>query len=626
MHRSYGDSGVPALDSVSLTVSAGEFLAVIGPSGSGKSTLLNILGLLDRPDAGEYRIGEVSAGTLSERAKDALREQTFGFVFQSAHVLPERTVAENVALPLSVRGTAADVIAEHVADSLSQVGLGDMAQAKASTLSGGERQRVAIARALVTRPTVILADEPTGSLDSANSRQVLDLLADAKAEGATVVVVTHDPEVAACADRIVEVRDGRIVADTGRRLPAESDAISAKTTTTAPTGRWSEAGRRVGFTIIDAVGSLMARPVRTLLILTSFLLGAGGIVAAQAISQTAANQVQDQLTAAALDQLYVIPAARSGPDDLRDLAAQIAHVSHVREVGLRVDVSPSDARASLLPPGRLEITRLDAATIIAADSRYLRIVSPDGVPQSAWLLDEPAHGDVALIGISLAERLGVRAPGPGRVVWAWGRPHDVVGVLTDEDLASTLVLSDPYTLAAHAAGVDAALVVRTVPGYPARVSDFLKRILPPSAQVTTTADLESLRLGVREDLSALVTAVSAIVLVLASLSAASALTLSVQARTGEIALRRAIGTPRRKIARMFLLEGGLLGLLGGLFGSGLGVCAAILIAQIRDWAPYFEPPIWLFGVLVGTATGLIAAVIPASRAASLDPAQGLRHE
>ena len=219
-HYGRGETLIRAVDDVALEVSAGESVVITGPSGSGKSTLLQLLAGLDRPDAGELWVGELRLARFSERARARLRRNRIGFVFQEFHLMVELTALENVELPALLAG-ASTLDARHRATSLlERVGLGARLRHLPSALSGGQKQRVAIARALVNRPDVLLADEPTGNLDSAATTDVLRLFDRLRAEGQTVVVVTHDQRTAATADRVVAMRDGALVDDTV--LPAAS--------------------------------------------------------------------------------------------------------------------------------------------------------------------------------------------------------------------------------------------------------------------------------------------------------------------------------------------------------------------------------------------------------------------
>lgn len=205
-----GPPEVQALKAVNLTIGRGDYLSIVGPSGSGKSTLLNVLGLLDRPTVGEYRLGGVLTGTLDEEARAGLRARTIGFVFQAFHLLPRRTVLDNVLLATLYSGVPRADRMPRARAALERVGLAHRADFLPTTLSGGERQRVAVARAVMAAPEMILADEPTGNLDERTSGEVMDLFEELNADGLTLVVITHDQQVAGRAGRSIRIADGRV--------------------------------------------------------------------------------------------------------------------------------------------------------------------------------------------------------------------------------------------------------------------------------------------------------------------------------------------------------------------------------------------------------------------------------
>ena len=212
-HFQVGDQTVHALDHVDLTIQSGEFISIMGPSGSGKSTLLNILGLLDRPTLGSYRLNGADVSKLDDGQLAEQRQEQIGFIFQSFHLIPRLNAVENVELPMVLAGRSVRARRERARQVLSSVGLESRLDHRPDQLSGGERQRVAIARSIVMQPNVLLADEPTGNLDSHSSNEVIDILHRLNHEGLSLLVVTHDPEIGNQAHRRLAMRDGRIIGD-----------------------------------------------------------------------------------------------------------------------------------------------------------------------------------------------------------------------------------------------------------------------------------------------------------------------------------------------------------------------------------------------------------------------------
>ena len=209
-----GDERVRALRDIDLEIRDGEYAAIMGPSGSGKSTMLNILGLLDRADQGQYFLDNQDTTELTEKKRAALRRQHFGFVFQSFHLVPRMTAAQNVELPLNLDGVSPRERRQRVKDALDAMGLADRARHRPSQLSGGQRQRVAIARAMIMQPGVLLADEPTGNLDSTSGQEVIQALEALNQRGITLIIITHNPVIGERANRRIHMQDGAIEADT----------------------------------------------------------------------------------------------------------------------------------------------------------------------------------------------------------------------------------------------------------------------------------------------------------------------------------------------------------------------------------------------------------------------------
>ncbi|SMH45856.1 macrolide transport system ATP-binding/permease protein [Rathayibacter oskolensis] len=628
--RYAGSAGAPALDSVDLDLHAGEFVAVVGRSGAGKSTLLNVLGLLDSADAGEYRIAGLDVATLAEAERDALRSRTFGFVFQDSFVLPNETVARNAALPLRMRGEARDAQIGAVAEVLDEFGLLPLAEQPAGTLSGGERQRTALARAIVGRPAVILADEPTGDLDSGTTAVVMDLLVELHRSGVTVVLITHSAEVAAVAERTVRIADGRMESDTGATgageprtgSPADGDSPT-RASVRAPRAR-----RRAGWLLGDAVSALLLSPARTVGILAAFVIAVAGLVTSVGMSATAAQQITQRLDSAALDQVTVRMPAVSSTEDLRRAAEAIGSLDGVLAASPRTTLPAAVARPERWIGGSSVTTD---APVLAVDRAFLDALHLSVAPRTAadWL-DVEDTVPVALLGRGAADDLGIPTTRTGDTIRIAGQAVTVAGFVTstprDPALAESILVSlTDLTVPPQS---DLHVVARTVPGRPAAIAESIPLAVDPgrpeTVVVQTVADLRLLTRGVSSDLAANLLVISAVLLLLVCFSSATSMFLTVSARTREIALRRAVGATRRDIRGLFLVEGTAIGVAGGLSGAALGTLTTTVLSALQGWSPVVDPTSALVGVAAGVGAGALSAVGPALRAARVEPALALR--
>lgn len=636
LNRTYGTgTTTTALRDASLDVYEGEFVAIVGPSGAGKSTLLNLLGLLDQPTSGSYILDGVDVLQLKHRQIDRLRSHTFGFIFQSSHVLSHEPASLNASLGLRVQGTPFKERRARVQDVLQQFGLSHRADIEGRLLSGGERQRLAIARAVASDPRIILADEPTGNLDSQNTTLVISDLKRLASSGVTVLVITHDERVASAADRSVSLIDGVLDGTSGsQRILGDEDPVASAAVILHP--RPKPLIGSILDTLVDALNTLSSRPFRTILLLVAFLLGAGGLVAAAGLSSTTAVQVSERLNQAALDEvrfsdLRLPRSSFASQEDVLERKSIVGILHGVRHVGVTSVVSPADAAITRFKPISGERIETFTGPVEVADADYLTLQEAVVQPSSGIaLLDAPNQIPTAVIGREAASDLGIGEPGPNVLIWVHGNPVPVVGILKSsgrDTAAEAKVYLNPAA-SSLIPNIDTVFVARTDPGLPAPLSDAIPQALsadaPASIEVQTVADLRNLKRGVGSDLSSLVAIISAVLLGLACMTAATAMYLSVQARTAEIALRRALGTSRGEIASMFLLEGVLVGLAGGIAGAVFGLIAVIGVALVQGWSPVLSAGLPILGILSGGGTGAIAAVYPALMAARADPAQALR--
>ena len=699
--RVFEGSERAVLDHLDLVVERGEFLAIIGPSGSGKSTLLNAIGLLDTPTSGTYSLFGKNTEGLSDRERDEMRRDHLGFIFQSSNMLLDETSTTNASMGLRVQGVPYGERLQRTEETLEFLGLSDRASIRTRYLSGGEKQRCAIARALATRPPLILADEPTGNLDSHNSAKVIEILQRINATGCTVLVITHDPEVAAAARRVIRIEDGRLHeqsrADSAtvpvvEAVPVATDT-PAETTVGAPVdasaslapGEKPATHRRGSFLTddsIEAISALTSRPLRTLLLGLSFALGVGGLISASGMSESASYQVNQRLLGSEQSTLYIsdrdndqnmLGTYRQG-ESAQNVADRISALDYVKNTGFVSSVAPADVRITRFSPyedepktaiglsstskTRLEqigarmnpetlraleqmnstltqqnvadrerAEQLSGAIVSVSAARALGILPEDKAADNATT--EPRPGELPAVdyGIKLG---GLPQVAPGVSIWVDGQLMPVVGLFdpgnSGYEFRNTVIVS-PGTLQRTGRG-QVTYIAETERGYGKAVAKAIPLTLKPAEpsqiNVETPSDLQSLRASIASDLGLYVGVLSGILLVLASLSAATAMYLSVQSRTAEIALRRAIGSSKWLIARIFLMEGVMLGVLGGSIGACSGMIATIILSLVQGWQAVLSPGFVVLGVGVGALTGLVSSAYPAWVASRKSPADAMR--
>ena len=699
--RIFEGSDRPVLDHLDLVVERGEFLAIIGPSGSGKSTLLNAIGLLDTPTSGTYSLFGKNTEGLSDRERDEMRRDHLGFIFQSSNMLLDETSTTNASMGLRVQGVPYSERLQRTEETLEFLGLSDRASIRTRYLSGGEKQRCAIARALATRPPLILADEPTGNLDSHNSAKVIEILQRINATGCTVLVITHDPEVAAAARRVIRIEDGRLheqsrtelaTVPVAEAVPVATDT-PAEATVGAPVG--APAGlapgekpathRRGSFLTddsIEAISALTSRPLRTLLLGLSFALGVGGLISASGMSESASYQVNQRLLGSEQSTLYIsdrdndqnmLGTYRQG-ESAQNVADRISALDYVKNTGFVSSVAPADVRITRFSPyedepktaiglsstskTRLEqigarmnpetlraleqmnstltqqnvadrerAEQLSGAIVSVSAARALGILPEDKAADNATTEPRPGELPAVEYGIKLG---GLPQVAPGVSIWVEGQLMPVIGLFdpgnSGYEFRNTVIVS-PGTLQRTGRG-QVTYIAETERGYGKAVAKAIPLTLKPAEpsqiNVETPSDLQSLRASIASDLGLYVGVLSGILLVLASLSAATAMYLSVQSRTAEIALRRAIGSSKWLIARIFLMEGVMLGVLGGSIGACSGMIATIILSLVQGWQAVLSPGFVVLGVGVGALTGLVSSAYPAWVASRKSPADAMR--
>ena len=394
-----GEQTTAALKSISLTLSAGEMVALVGPSGSGKSTLLNILGCLDRPTSGQYCINGEEVALLSPDSLAWLRQKYFGFIFQRYQLIPDQTALDNVALPAIYAGLSRQARQQRAHALLTLLGLGHRAQALPGELSGGQQQRVSIARALMNGGTVILADEPTGALDSQTGAEVMSALQHLRSQGHTIVVVTHDAAVAARADRIVQLRDGEIVSDTCQ-TDAQPPADIQRAAEVLPP-------QRRGRVLTEAAGmawsAIKGQPLRALLTALGIIIGITAVACVVGLGQGAREKVVSDIKAMGYNTYTLFPGSGWGDKEaatLRTLIAEDADV--IGELSGIVSVSPQVYTFPTLQHGAHQAQ----AQLIGINERYLSLADrPVQTGRSLTLEDIAFQRPVVVIDQNVRQNL-----------------------------------------------------------------------------------------------------------------------------------------------------------------------------------------------------------------------------
>jgi macrolide transport system ATP-binding/permease protein len=625
-----GGVAVEVLCGVTLTIRAGEFVAIMGASGSGKSTLMNLLGLLDRPTSGLYRFAGRDVTHLDHDERAALRRHAFGFVFQQYNLIPSATALENVEMPAMYAGMPADARRARARSLLERLGLGERLGHRPSQLSGGQQQRVSIARALMNGGFVVLADEPTGALDSRTSAEVMTLLSELAAEGHTVILITHDRDVAAAADRIVEIADGAIVSDTARpdrpRSPlAEGDAGDSGASVMADMGEALRQARR----------GLAANPIRTALTLTGIIIGVASVIALMAIGEGTKQSVLEQITAYGTNRLYVNPGNATGRGPGGTLS--VADVEIVRGVANVTAAMPYLEKQVTVRHGNIDART--NATAVTTD--YPRILNWPVVEGSFFTdADERGLATVAVIGKKVRDALFPDGADPLRkFILVNDIPFQVVGVLdekgtltgsanADNTIAipfttgSQRLFGTPYLTFMSVLIDDFGKAGETVEDITAtlaaahRVEDFTvyNRAASIASRMKTQSSL-TLQLGFTAAISLLVGGIGVMNMML----------MTVAERTREIGIRMAMGARAGDILRQFLAEALMLAVVGGLIGFLIGHLTGFVAATFGTRV-IFTAQAAATALLCSVVTGLVFGFMPARRAARLDPVVALARE
>lgn len=636
--RRYGDgeNEVTVLKNVSLQINAGEMVAIIGASGSGKSTLMNIIGCLDKPSSGEYHIDGQNIALLDNDQLAELRREHFGFIFQRYHLLSHLSAEQNVEIPAVYAGSGKAQRRERAAQLLQRLGLGERVNYRPSQLSGGQQQRVSIARALMNGGQVILADEPTGALDSHSGEEVMKILKDLCAQGHTVIIVTHDPTVAQQAERIVEIKDGEIIRDSGSK-----NSKLAKPLSKAPVrklslgqiyGRFSEA-------LLMAWRAMVVNKMRTLLTMLGIIIGIASVVSIMVIGDAAQGMVLNDIKSIGTNTISIYPGTDFGSDDAQnrqslkasDITA-LAKQPYVHAISGELNGSARLRKGNLDAPAQLTGIGRDYFNVYA--SKF-----SEGMNFTQDMVDRRAQ--VVIIDANTKRRFFPKqANVVGETLLIGNMPATVIGVLEEQKsmfgsskslsvwlpdtTMNSKILNRPYY---------DSITVRVKEGYDAKnVEQQLTRLLTlrHGKKDIFTYNLDTFIKTAEkttQTMQLFLTLVAVISLVVGGIGVMNIMLVSVTERTREIGIRMAVGARTSDVMQQFLIEAILVCLMGGLMGIALSYGISLLAQMaLPGWTFTFDPVALISAFVCSTAIGIIFGFLPARSAARLNPIDALARE
>jgi macrolide transport system ATP-binding/permease protein len=631
---SKGELSVEVLHGISLKIYPGEFVAIMGQSGSGKTTLMNLLGCLDRPTTGQYLFAGKDVSGFSRDELASLRRQVFGFIFQSYNLIATSTATENVEVPAIYAGLSAPDRRARAEELLATLGLGARLDHRPNQLSGGQQQRVSIARALMNGGMVILADEPTGALDSNSGNEVMALLHRLNEDGHTIILITHDREVAEHADRLIEIKDGLIVGDSGagalpdREVAAPQDLAAA--------GRAAIAD--IGEAVKMAMRALRANLFRTVLTLLGIVIGVGSVVAMLAVGDGAKQSVLDRIGKMGTNLLVIRPGA-----------------ANVRGSGQIATLVPEDATAIMALPNVASAVPELTGTITVrygnldyqtqADATTPELVTGRDWPPARGIFfsaeDVKSYVPVAVLGQTVVDTLF--APGGidpiGRYVLINNVPFQVIGVMSEKGATAFGSDMDDVVFVPLSTGSLRLFGQRFVRSITVQVADLAQMDATQDAittllherhravdfQIRNMASILEAATETQNTLTILLGSIAAISLLVGGIGVMNIMLVSVTERTREIGIRMATGARTANILQQFITEAVVVSVIGGLIGVSGGLAVAATLAAFDTPILFSAGPVLLaFGCAFGT--GLIFGYMPAHKAATLDPVVALGAE
>ncbi|QMT31220.1 MacB family efflux pump subunit [Alysiella filiformis] len=631
-----GDNRVHVLKNINISIEKGDFVAIIGQSGSGKSTLMNILGLLDTPTSGTYAIAGTETSQMSADELAAMRRKRFGFIFQRYNLLSAISARDNVALPSVYAGIDHATRSQRANLLLDKLGLKGKENNKPSELSGGQQQRVSIARALMNGGEIIFADEPTGALDSGSGENVMQIIHQLYADGHTIIMVTHDPNIAAQANRVIEIKDGEIIADTSKTQEIQSSnvqSIQEKHGLGFYKDQFAEACSM-------SIQAIVAHKMRSLLTMLGIIIGIAAVVSVVALGKGSQEKILKDINSMGTNTISIFPGSGFGDRNRsRIKTLTIADSQALAKLSYVESTTPSTSTGGTLTYENVSLS----ANLYGAGEQYFDV---RGLKLGSGRLfdasDVKNNAQVVVIDDNTAKQLFSNGENPiGQTLLFHKRPLIVIGVLAKQETnmmtgSDNLSLYTPYTTLMNQISGEkhiSSIAVKVKDHVDSQVAEkgiqemLISRHGTQDFFMRNSDSIKQMVQNTTGTMTMLISSIALISLVVGGIGVMNIMLVSVTERTKEIGVRMAIGARQSNILQQFLIEAILLCVIGGVAGVLISFgLAAVFNHFVKDFAMSFSTASIVGAVLCSTAIGVVFGYMPAKNASKLNPIDALAHD
>lgn len=631
-----GDSRVHVLKDIDIAIEKGDFVAIIGQSGSGKSTLMNIIGCLDTPTSGSYKINGTEVEKMGKDQLAELRCKTYGFIFQKYNLLASLKATDNVALPAIYSGLNYDDRTKRSIELLGQLELSDKLNNRPHELSGGQQQRVSIARALMNGGEIILADEPTGALDSKSGENVMEIIKDLHERGHTVILVTHDSKIASQASRIIEIMDGEIVSD----IRKSSTIYELKDKIANVKRNRFSAIKYSFFESLDmSIHAILANKMRSLLTMLGIIIGIASVVSVVALGNASQAKIMEQISSMGTNTIDIMPGTGFG--DMRSGKVKTLKVSDSDFLAKQSFIDNSTPNVSANGTLVYENYSL-SAQLSGVGAEYFEVKGKDIAQGRVFSKEEVAQvASVAVVDDNTLKEIFSTHPNPvGEIIMFNKKPLRIIGVTVKDNnpgpTSDSMTIWTPYTTAMYKINGSNDINSITV-----KVSDSANsQVAEESIDMILTAihgkkdffmiNSDSIKQTVESatgTMKLLIACIAVISLIVGGIGVMNIMLVSVTERTREIGIRMAIGAKQMDILQQFLIEAVLICMVGGAMGVGLSMLLGSAFNYFATgYSMEFSTTSIVMALACSSAIGIIFGYMPAKNASNLNPIDALASE